>query len=45
MSQIIAIYNESLKHITINYINERLNSNEWLKLKPLVTININNNNK
>jgi len=30
-----AIRNESLKHVTINYIDEILNSNEWSKLKPL----------
>lgn len=32
-----AIRHDSLEHV-INYIDERLNSNEWSKLKPLETI-------
>lgn len=32
-----AIRNDSLKHL-INYINERLDSSEWSKLKPIETI-------
>lgn len=32
-----AIRNDSLEHL-INYINERLDSSEWSKLKPLETI-------